>query len=43
VGLESGEEPRNWKLELAELYAARAAAERPTNEREPGISGVAVR
>ncbi len=43
AGLESGEEPRNLQLELAELYAARAAAERPTNEREPGISGVAVR
>jgi polyphosphate kinase len=38
-----GEEPRNLQLELAELYAARAAAERPTNEREPSISGVAVR
>jgi polyphosphate kinase len=38
-----GDEPRNLQLELAELYAARAAAERPTNEREPSISGVAVR
>jgi len=41
--LESGEQPRNLQLELAELYAARAAAERPTNEREPAVPGMGVR
>jgi polyphosphate kinase len=29
-----GEQPRNLQLELAELYAARAGAERPSAERE---------
>ncbi len=33
-GLAPGESPRNLQLELAELYAARARAERPTGERE---------
>jgi polyphosphate kinase len=32
-------EPRNLQLELAELYAARAAAERPSGEREAGTLG----
>ncbi len=34
-----GERPRNLQLELAELYAARAAAERPSGEREAGALG----
>jgi polyphosphate kinase len=33
-----GEEPRNLQLELAELYGARAATERPTEEREPAAA-----
>jgi polyphosphate kinase len=35
---EPGEEPRNLQLELAELYGARAATERPTEEREPAAA-----
>src|SRR5271166_2110624 len=31
---EQGEEPRNLQLELAELYAARAASERPAGEQD---------
>ncbi len=34
-----GEEPRNLQLELAELYNARAATERPAEEREPATVG----
>jgi len=37
--IKPGEEPRSLQLELAELYAARAGAERPSGERE--IAGVA--
>jgi polyphosphate kinase len=32
AGLDPGEQPRNLQLELAELYAARAGAERPSGE-----------
>jgi polyphosphate kinase len=44
-----GEQPRNVQLELAELYAARAASERPTGEHDgagtegPAHAGVAPR
>jgi polyphosphate kinase len=38
-----GEQRRNLQLELAELYAARAAAERPSGERETGALGTGVR
>jgi polyphosphate kinase len=34
AGLNSGEEPRNLQLELAELYAARGGTERPPSEHE---------
>src|SRR5580692_5516133 len=34
-----GEEPRSLQLELAELYAARASAERPINERDARALG----
>ncbi|HEY4916206.1 MAG TPA: polyphosphate kinase 1 [Solirubrobacteraceae bacterium] len=37
------EQRRNLQLELAELYAARAAAERPSGERETGALGTGVR
>ena len=38
-----GEPPRSLQLELAELYAARAAAERPAGERESSAAlGAAV-
>jgi polyphosphate kinase len=41
AGFQSGEEPRNLQLELAELYAARATAERPINERDARALGTA--
>ncbi len=37
--IESGEQPRNLQLELAEIFAARAGAERPAGEREAGALG----
>ncbi len=40
-GLEPGEQPRSLQLELAELYAARASAERPADEREATALGAA--
>jgi polyphosphate kinase len=36
TGLDSGEQPRSLQLELAEIYAARAGTERPTERRESG-------
>jgi polyphosphate kinase len=36
-------EPRSLQLELAEIYAARGAAERPSGEREGGTLGTSVR
>jgi polyphosphate kinase len=39
TGLEAQAPPRNLQLELAELYAARASAERHVNERESGALG----
>jgi polyphosphate kinase len=36
--LNAGEEPRNLQLELAELYAARAAVERPGGEHERAVA-----
>jgi polyphosphate kinase len=38
-----GEQPRSLQLELAELYSARAGAERPSDEREVAALGVAAR
>jgi len=38
---ENGEEPRSLQLELAELYSARASAERPVNERDARALGTA--
>jgi polyphosphate kinase len=35
--VKAGERPRNLQLELAELYAARASAERPLGEREAAV------
>jgi polyphosphate kinase len=40
-GLNPGEQPRNLQLELAELYATRAGAERPTGELETMALGTA--
>jgi polyphosphate kinase len=37
AGLESGEAPRNLQLELAEIYAARAATERPEGREATGV------
>ncbi len=41
--IESGEQPRNLQLELAEIFAARAGAERPAGEREAAALGAAGR
>jgi polyphosphate kinase len=41
AGIESDEPPRSLQLELAELYGARAGAERPSGEREASASGAA--
>jgi polyphosphate kinase len=38
-GLQAGAERRNLQLELAELYAAQAASERPVNERDARAMG----
>ena len=43
AGLAAGERPRNLQLELAELYAARASAARPSGEAEPVMLADAAR
>ncbi|HUB72985.1 MAG TPA: polyphosphate kinase 1 [Solirubrobacteraceae bacterium] len=43
AGLASGERPRNLQLELAELYAARVASERPSGEPEALALGESTR